>query len=250
MFKKLCAVVLLLCLVFPKYSYANIDDQIASAKTNITNTEVQISKIKENLSNLIKDSYKFSTNPFAIFSIQSWSSYFAFNNYTIDIKNRIVSLAKELENKKEELQNTLSQLEAQKKEIDSMNGWDESEFNLDKYVFVEKWGNRINKYLEGSPLSGYGGTFATAAYEYRVDPRWSPAISSTESTKGQFCFAPHNAWGWGNSGWNSWEEAINIHVASLKAGYGTSITVEAAQKYCPPNWENWYVDTLAEMQKI
>ena len=37
-----------------------------------------------------------------------------------------------------------------------------------------------------------------------VDPRFSPAISAVESSKGLYCFRSHNAWGWGSSSWNTW----------------------------------------------
>ena len=59
-----------------------------------------------------------------------------------------------------------------------------------------------------------------------------------------------NAWGWGGCSWGSWEEAIRDHVAGLARGYGYTISVEAAKKYCPPNWEHWYNATLAQMNMI
>ena len=90
--------------------------------------------------------------------------------------------------------------------------------------FIGKWAPRINNYLAGSPLAGTGEIFAEAAWDNGVDPRWSPAISNTESSKGQFCFKPHNAWGWGSNSWGSWEEAIRAHVAGLARGYGHTIT--------------------------
>ncbi len=55
---------------------------------------------------------------------------------------------------------------------------------------------RIDAYLAGSPLEGQGVTFATAAWNNGVDPRWSPAISNTESSKGLYCSGSCNAWGW------------------------------------------------------
>lgn len=122
--------------------------------------------------------------------------------------------------------------------------------NTDRQAFVDKWTARINNYLAGSPLSGYGQTFAEAAWDNNVDPRWSPAISNTESSKGAACFLPHNAWGWGHVSWPDWDTAIRAHVAGLASGYGYTITPSAAQKYCPPTWENWYAETLAEMESI
>ena len=88
------------------------------------------------------------------------------------------------------------------------------------------------------------------AWDYGVDPRWSPAISCIESSKGEACFLPCNAWGWGSESWGSWEEAIYDHVQGLARGYGYTVTPEAAEVYCPPNHERWYEVTVAEMAKI
>ena len=127
---------------------------------------------------------------------------------------------------------------------------DGADWSTDKTAFVQQWAPRIDAYLAGSPLAGQGTAFASAAWDYGVDPRWSPAISTVESSKGAVCFRPYNAWGWGSSSWSSWPEAINAHVAGLARGYGYTLTIEAAQKYCPPNWEHWYSRVGAEMNLI
>lgn len=120
----------------------------------------------------------------------------------------------------------------------------------ERRAFVSEWAPRIDAYLAGSPLAGHGETFAEAAYEYGVDPRWSPAISCIESSKGAACFRSHNAWGWGNASWGSWEEAIWAHVAGLAAGYGSTNSISAAAKYCPPNYQSWYANVESEMSRI
>ena len=121
--------------------------------------------------------------------------------------------------------------------------------NSDRDSFVNSWTGRIDAYLAGSPLSGHGRTFAEAAWDYGVDPRWSPAISCVESTKGAYCFRPHNAWGWGNSSWGDWDSAIRSHVAGLSSGYGYTLTMGAAQTYSE-DWEHWYSAVSAEMSSI
>lgn len=128
----------------------------------------------------------------------------------------------------------------------------EVDFTVGKEAFLSEWTARIDNYLAGSPLAGQGATFAEAAWNNSVDPRWSPAISNTESSKGAVPYkSSYNAWGWMASvTWGSWEEAINAHVAGLASGYGYSITVAAAQKYCPPTYMDWYNKTIAEMMKI
>lgn len=120
----------------------------------------------------------------------------------------------------------------------------------ERSAFVAEWGARIDAYLSGSALSGYGGTFAAAAWDYGVDPRWSPAIAYAESSLGAYCFLPHNAWGWGSSSWGSWEEAIYAHVAGLARGYGYTLDYEAAQRYCPSNVEYWYSTVAEQMARI
>lgn len=127
---------------------------------------------------------------------------------------------------------------------------DSVDWQSQKDTFVAGWATRIDAYLAGSPLAGQGTTFAEAAWAYGVDPRFSPAISAVESSKGLYCFRPHNAWGWGSSSWNTWEDAIWDHVAGLASGYGGHLTYAAAQKYCPPNAAHWYSSVLANMERI
>ena len=117
-------------------------------------------------------------------------------------------------------------------------------------AYIATWAERIDAFNAGYPLEGYGRTFAEAAYDYGVDPRFSPAISWVESSKGLYCYRSHNAWGWGGISWDSWEEAIDAHVRGLARGYGYTVTVAGAQKYCPPNWEHWYNSVCEEMAKI
>jgi hypothetical protein len=117
-------------------------------------------------------------------------------------------------------------------------------------AYVAEWAPRIDAYLAGSALAGTGEAFACAAYDYGVDPRFSPAISAVESSKGAKCFKAHNAWGWGRSSWGSWEEAIRAHVAGLARSYGGELTKRAAQKYCTSNPSGWYANVSAQMATI
>lgn len=116
--------------------------------------------------------------------------------------------------------------------------------------FINEWAGRIDAYLEGSPLGGHGATFAAAAFDHGVDPRFSPAIATIESSNGAICFLPHNAWGWGAESWDDWDSAINDHVAGLAKGYGYTVSPEAARKYCPPNWEHWYTSVVNGMNSM
>jgi peptidoglycan DL-endopeptidase CwlO len=127
---------------------------------------------------------------------------------------------------------------------------DGADWSSDKETFVSSWGVRLDAYLSGSPLSGYGETFAAAAWDYGIDPRFSAAISTVESTKGTYCFRSYNAWGWGSVSWSSWEEAIYAHAKGLARGYGYTVSESGAKKYCPGNWQNWYNKVSSEMNKI
>ncbi len=142
---------------------------------------------------------------------------------------------------------------AAKKEEASSNSAsvDNVDWSADKTAFVKKWAPRIDSYLSGSPTAGCGKAYAVAAWENGVDPRWAPAISLVESSKGAACFASHNAWGYGGSGFSSWTEGINTVVAALGSSlYGGALTKAAAQTYCPPNWQEWYSTCASEMAKI
>lgn len=116
--------------------------------------------------------------------------------------------------------------------------------------YISTWAARIDAFNAGWPLAGYGRTFAEAAYDYGVDPRWSPAIARMESSSGTYCFASHNAWGWGDVDWPDWDTAIRSHVRGLASGYGYTLTWDAAQTYCPPNASYWYSAVSSCMYQI
>ena len=133
------------------------------------------------------------------------------------------------------------------------------DWTMSSEEFIAEWAPRIDAYLEGSALEGQGENFAAAAWKHNVDPRWSPAISNTESSKGAICIRPFNAWGWGAADsdpyglafeWGSWEEAIDAHVAGLADGFGYTISMNAAKKYCPTTWQSWYNKTLSQMAQM
>jgi hypothetical protein len=131
-------------------------------------------------------------------------------------------------------------------------GLSEVDWTVGKEAFLNEWTQRIDAYLAGTNLAGYGRIFAEAAWDNGVDPRWSPAISNTESGNGAHCFRSYNAWGWGGKHFPDWETAIREHVAGLAAGYGYTVTLAGAQKYCPPadEWPYWFENTTNQMHLI
>ena len=112
--------------------------------------------------------------------------------------------------------------------------------DTEREQFIANWAERIDAYNAGFPLEGYGATFAAAAYDHGVDPRYSPAIARVESGSGSNCFRFCNAWGWGSSSWPDWDTAIYAHVQGLAEGYGYTLSYKAALKYNSSNPDEWY----------
>ena len=134
----------------------------------------------------------------------------------------------------------------------------EKDADAERDAYVATWAERIDAFNAGYPLEGYGETFAAAAYEYGIDPRYSPAIARVESGSGLNCAYAYNAWGWGAADenpvglaleWSSWEEAIDAHIRGLSNAYGYTISLGGAKSYCT-DWKNWYPNTLSEMSVI
>lgn len=126
-----------------------------------------------------------------------------------------------------------------------------------KEAFVAKWGPRIDAYLAGRPLQGQGATFAEAAWDAGIDPRWSAAESMVESGGGAACFAAYNAYGWlGRGAFSSWEEGVREHATYLRGMYGTSPTPAAAALYlvgdpsAVAESSEYYQSLMAEVARI
>lgn len=99
---------------------------------------------------------------------------------------------------------------------------------------------RINR--NNAPLADYSEKFVEVANKYNLDYRLLPAIATVESGGGKSNFRSYNAWGWGNKGFTSFEEGIEVVGRGLKTGYidkGRDTVEEIAPAYCPPNYKNW-----------
>ena len=93
-----------------------------------------------------------------------------------------------------------------------------------------------------APLADYSEKFVEVANKYNLDYRLLPAIATVESGGGKSNFRSYNAWGWGNKGFTSFEEGIEVVGKGLKTGYidkGRDTVEEIAPIYCPPNYKNW-----------
>ena len=99
---------------------------------------------------------------------------------------------------------------------------------------------RVNR--NNAPLADYAEKFVEVANKYGLDYRLLPAIATVESGGGKSNFRSYNAWGWGNKGFTSFEEGIEVVGKGLKMGYvdkGRDTVEEIAPVYCPPNYKNW-----------
>lgn len=99
---------------------------------------------------------------------------------------------------------------------------------------------RVNR--NNAPLADYAEKFVEVANKYGLDYRLLPAIATIESSGGKNNFRSYNAWGWGNKGFSSFEEGIEVVAKGLKTGYidkGRDTVEEIAPVYCPPNYKNW-----------
>lgn len=268
-----------------KEKVASIQDQIKQNNERLAQLSQQLPEARSKAALAINSSYKMRSSGPGLLDLICSSKDFndllstvkylnAIESHNTDQATRLVSLSNQLSQTQAELARQAEEAaqeeataasalqeaqaarqEAQKKaqEENARSGGgslDPINWNTDKVEFVATWAPRIDNYLAGSPMAGCGTAYAAAAWDYGVDPRWSPAISNTESSKGAHCFLPHNAWGWGNSSWPNWETAIRDHVRGLATAYGSTITMEAARKYCPPNPQHWYSATLAQMNLI
>jgi hypothetical protein len=115
--------------------------------------------------------------------------------------------------------------------------------------------NTIDLYLlsKGSPMVGHGRAFVSAGKTFGVDPFLVVAISGKESSFGKYNFKPFNAWGWGDSAWKNWEDAIFRYTALLSEEYIKKdlITISLIGPiYCPPNYKSWVFDVTFFYQEL
>ena len=142
------------------------------------------------------------------------------------------------------------------------------DFALDEDAFIETWGAAIDEYFAdrartagAMPLQGHGREMAASAYLHKVDPRLCAAISIAESSGGQSCIRPYNAWGWGAADsdpyglaaeWSSFTEAIGAWhegMVTSTSGLASAKTVsDLGGIYCSS--PAWGVTVIEEMRRI
>ena len=108
------------------------------------------------------------------------------------------------------------------------------DFSIGREAFIERMVRAHQRLPVRQPLSGHGETFAEAAWEAGIDPRWSPAISNTESTKGRVCFKSHNAWGWDQISTGPIGIRPSAPTSPAWPGYGFTIQLLLRHALLPP----------------
>ena len=129
---------------------------------------------------------------------------------------------------------------------------DNAEITVNKIADVRV--EKIRKYLDqrNSPLADYAREFVAAADEYGIDYRIVASISIIESEGGKHTFKPYNAWGWGKSGFSSWEEGIWTVSKGISKYYANGATTPKAisYSYCPPSSQSWATKVQYVMNQV
>ncbi len=108
------------------------------------------------------------------------------------------------------------------------------------------------------PLYHYARVLVEASDRYGLDYRLMPAISIIESSGGRYLFRPYNPFGWGNIGFNSFEDAIYYVAYRLRVYYydlGWREPRVIAYKYNGPTPEEWgkkaeYLVSLMKKEEV
>lgn len=169
----------------------------------------------------------------------------------VERKEQLEVAKQTVEEQTENVASIKTRLKRVKNAPPAIEGCEPIDWSASDEEIVAKWAPRIDAYLKGHGLEGQGETFVRAGIKYGVDPRFSAAISNTESTRGDFCFASHNAWGWMGQSFSNWKEAIYAHSKYLTCNYyHARLDAQTAQTYCPPTWDSWLANTLSAAQSI
>ncbi len=123
---------------------------------------------------------------------------------------------------------------------------------LQKISEQEKMADRIEAFLNrwNSPMASKSLYIVQTAEAYGIDPRLIPAISIAESSGGNYCFRPYNAWGYGKSGFASWEDGILKVTSGIARGYGTSDPYAIGPSYNPVTPDAWSAKVAGLMAQI
>ena len=121
---------------------------------------------------------------------------------------------------------------------------------------------RIDSYLEGSPLAGYGMWMVKEGDRTGVEPRLCAAVATAESGLANYVPAAraYNAWGMLASGegsgliqYGSWREGITAWFDNVNRHWGRDITSAWQLRnpdYCATNTEQWCTNVQGVVDRI
>jgi hypothetical protein len=116
----------------------------------------------------------------------------------------------------------------------------------------ERKADRIRAFYSrwDAPMAEHAMYIVEVAEHFGVDFRLIPAISVVESSGGNYCFRPYNPFGWGKSGFNSFEDAIYTVTKGLAHGYRSNDPYVIGPTYNPVTPDAWSAKVDSLMQQI
>lgn len=123
---------------------------------------------------------------------------------------------------------------------------------LQRITEDEKKADRIRAFYSrwGAPMAANADYIVQTSNLFGLDFRLIPAISIVESSGGKFCFRPYNAFGWGKTGFSSYNDAIYTVAKGLRNGYGTDNPYAIAPSYNPVTPDAWASKVAGLMGQI
>jgi len=121
--------------------------------------------------------------------------------------------------------------------MNELNSWaaDQAVANEHKRIHDEKVA-KIEYYLRGSPLAGYGDWMVTEGERTDVNPFLCPAVAEAESSLGRALCGSCNAWGMLGCSFSSWQNGITRWFDNINVHWGRGVTSSYQLRgYCVPD---------------
>jgi len=94
---------------------------------------------------------------------------------------------------------------------------------------------KIEYYLRGSPLSGYGDWMVTEGERTGINPFLCPAVAEAESSLGRALCGSCNAWGMLGCSFSSWQNGITRWFDNCILHWGQAQSSYEMAGYCVPD---------------
>ena len=134
--------------------------------------------------------------------------------------------------------------------------WDMRKLENQKWDYVAEEiydrprADRIDRFLEGSPMAGLGEQIVDEANRTGVNPYLCPAIAYVESSLGfQPYQSPCNAWGMMGRRYYTWVEGVRAFFDNIVAHWGAAQSAYELRGYCVPDYP-WMPNTQGLVEAI